>query len=195
MARRSLMSIVTSSVIPLRPPRDPRPLARLPAPRPEPRTLVIGPGITLYGVISNTERLVVEGAVEVASMSVVELRIAQGGMLKGRLDAENAEIHGVMDGVLMVKGSLVVRATGQIIGEARCRRLQVDDGGQLCGTISSIGDAEGPRRDRLPIRPGRLRPVLPDRRGIETSNPDAMDLPLVRPIEVRASTDSAPGIA
>jgi cytoskeletal protein CcmA (bactofilin family) len=35
----------------------------------------------------------------------------------------------------------VLRGTGQVIGEARCRRLQVEDGGQLSGKISMISEA------------------------------------------------------
>jgi cytoskeletal protein CcmA (bactofilin family) len=42
--------------------------------------------------------------------------------------------------MLTVKGSLVLRGTGQVIGEARCRRLQVEDGGQLSGKISMISE-------------------------------------------------------
>jgi cytoskeletal protein CcmA (bactofilin family) len=49
----------------------------------------------------------------------------------------------MMDGILTVKGSLVLRGSGQVIGEARCRRLQVEDGGQLSGKISMISEASG----------------------------------------------------
>jgi cytoskeletal protein CcmA (bactofilin family) len=56
------------------------------------------------------------------------------------VEVEDAEISGLMDGMLTVRGSLVLRGTGQVIGEARCRRLQVEDGGQLSGKISMIND-------------------------------------------------------
>ncbi len=52
-------------------------------------------------------------------------------MLKGQVEVEDAEISGMMDGVLTVKGTLVLRGSGQVLGEARCRRLQVEDGGRL----------------------------------------------------------------
>jgi cytoskeletal protein CcmA (bactofilin family) len=214
MPRRSFLSIVTSSVTPLGPPRDPRPLARLPrpiperptlvigpgisarAPIPERPTLLIGPGISVRGIVSNTERLVVEGTLEVALLSVIELRIAEGGKLKGRLDVEDAEISGVLDGTLTAKGSLVVRGTGHIIGEARCQRLQVDDGGQLSGTVSSIGEATVPRRDRFPTqRTGRPTPILAEKRGVETSITNGRDLPLPGPVNPRQPADPAQGAA
>ena len=104
------------------------------------RTLVVGRGISVQGTIQDAERLVVEGTVEASSLHATELNIPQGGVLKGQVEVEDADISGLMDGTLTVRGSLTVRATGQITGEARCRRLQVEDGGQLTGKISMITD-------------------------------------------------------
>lgn len=106
----------------------------------ERRTLVVGRGISVKGTIEDAERLVVEGMVEASSLNAQELQIAQGGVLKGQVEVEDAEISGLMDGILTVQGSLVLRGTGQVIGEARCRRLQVEDGGQLSGKISMISE-------------------------------------------------------
>ena len=116
---------------PLAPPRTPAQVA-------ERRTLVVGRGISVQGTIQDAERLVVEGTVEASSLAATELNIAQGGVLKGSVEVEDAEISGLMDGALTVRGSLIVRASGQITGEARCRRLQVEDGGQISGKFSMI---------------------------------------------------------
>jgi cytoskeletal protein CcmA (bactofilin family) len=111
----------------------------------ERRTLVVGRGISVKGTITDAERLVVEGTVEADSLLAAELQIAQGGVLKGQVEVEDAEISGLMDGMITVKGSLVLRGTGQVTGEARCRRLQVEDGGQLSGKISMLtGDSPAP---------------------------------------------------
>jgi cytoskeletal protein CcmA (bactofilin family) len=121
--------------------RTPLAPARMPPQAGERRTLVVGRGISVQGTITDAERLVVEGTVEASSLNAAELQIAQGGVLKGQVEVEDAEISGLMDGILTVKGSLVLRGSGQVIGEARCRRLQVEDGGQLSGKISMITDA------------------------------------------------------
>ncbi len=120
--------------------RTPMAPARLPQLGGDRRTLVVGRGISVQGTITDAERLVVEGTVEASSLLAAELQIAQGGVLKGQVEVEDAEISGLMDGTLTVKGSLVLRGTGQVTGEARCRRLQVEDGGQLSGKISMITD-------------------------------------------------------
>ena len=131
-------------------PRAPMAPARMPPQASERRTLVVGRGISVQGTIQDAERLVVEGTVEASSLNAAELLIAQGGVLKGQVEVEDAEISGLMDGILTVRGSLVLRGSGQVIGEARCRRLQVEDGGQLSGKISMITDpapAQAPAQD------------------------------------------------
>ena len=43
------------------------------------------------------------------------------------------------------RGNLVIRATGRVLGVARCRRLQVEDGGQLSGRMEMLTDNNPPR--------------------------------------------------
>jgi cytoskeletal protein CcmA (bactofilin family) len=141
MSRPPLQPTPLPGTQPPGPVRAPLAPARMPAQASDRRTLVVGRGISVQGSIQDAERLVVEGTVEASSLAAAELQIAQGGVLKGQVDVEDAEISGLMDGVLTVRGSLVLRASGQVIGEARCRRLQVEDGGQLSGKISMITDS------------------------------------------------------
>ena len=138
MSRPPLQPTPTNSSAPQGMARAPMAPPRLTPQSGERRTLVVGRGISVQGTIQDAERLVVEGTVEASSLNAHELQIAQGGVLKGQIEVEDAEISGVMDGILTVKGSLVLRGSGQVIGEARCRRLQVEDGGQLSGKISMI---------------------------------------------------------
>ncbi len=106
----------------------------------ERRTLVVGRGISVQGTVADAERLVVEGTVEASMIHATELSIAQGGVFKGEVEVEDAEIAGIIDGTLTVRGNLIVRATGKVLGTARCRRLQVEDGGQITGRIEMLTD-------------------------------------------------------
>jgi cytoskeletal protein CcmA (bactofilin family) len=130
-----------------------RPTARDPSDR---RTLVVGRGISVQGVVQDAERLVVEGTVEATMIHATELSIAPGGVFKGEVEVEDAEIAGTIDGTLTVRGSLIVRSTGRVLGTARCRRLQVEDGGQITGRMEMITDQ--PQSD-LPIRQN-VEPVI-----------------------------------
>ena len=111
----------------------------------ERRTMVIGRGISVHGTIQDAERLVVEGIVEAKMIQANELAIAQGGMFRGEVEVEEAEIAGTIDGTLTCRTALIVRSTGRVLGTARCRRLQVEDGGQNTGQIEMITE---PRTDR-----------------------------------------------
>jgi cytoskeletal protein CcmA (bactofilin family) len=109
----------------------------------ERRTLVVGRGITVQGTVQDAERLVVEGTVEASMIHATELAVSPGGMFKGGVEVETAEIAGTIDGTLTARGSLMVRATGRVLGTARCHRLQVEDGGQISGKMDML--TEGAR--------------------------------------------------
>jgi len=125
----------------LRPPSPPATFARAPGrDLADRRTLVVGRGISLQGTVQDAERLVVEGTVEASTIQASELSISHGGLFKGEIEVEEAEIAGTIDGTLIARASLVIRNTGRVLGTARCRRLQVEDGGQISGRVEMITD-------------------------------------------------------
>ena len=83
----------------------------------ERRTLVVGRGISVQGTIQDAERLVVEGTVESSLINASELQIAQGGVFKGEVEVEDAELAGTIDGTLTVRGSLTIRSTGRLTAQ------------------------------------------------------------------------------
>jgi cytoskeletal protein CcmA (bactofilin family) len=125
-----------------------RPQARDPSER---RTLVVGRGISVQGTVQDAERLVVEGTVEASMIHATELAISPGGIFKGEIEVEDAEIAGTIDGTLTARGSLIVRASGKVLGTARCRRLQVEDGGQITGRIEMLTDQARPEPAPRPV--------------------------------------------
>ena len=112
--------------------------ARQPAER---RTLVVGKGISVQGVVTDAERLVVEGTFESKILHAAELVVSPGGLFRGEVEVEDSEIGGTVEGTLTARGSQMVRSTGKVLGTARCRRLQVEDGGQITGQIEMITDS------------------------------------------------------
>ncbi|WP_174242006.1 bactofilin family protein [Teichococcus oryzae] len=108
------------------------------------RTMVVGKGISLQGTVTDAERLVVEGTIESQMMHATELFISQTGVFRGEVEVEDAEIIGTFDGTLTARGNLVIRATGRVLGVARSRRLQVEEGGQLSGRMEMLTEASAP---------------------------------------------------
>ncbi len=92
-------------------------------------------------MVQDAERLVVEGTVEATMIHATELSVSPGGVFKGEVEVADAEVAGTVDGTLTARGNLIVRATGVVLGTARCRRLQVEDGGQITGRIEMITEA------------------------------------------------------
>lgn len=123
------------------PPRAGAIQGRQPAER---RTLVVGRGITVHGTIQDAERLVVEGTVEATMIQAAELSVAQGGVFRGEAQVEDAEIAGIIDGTLTARGTLVIRGSGRVLGTARCRRLQVEEGGQISGQMEMLAEPPAP---------------------------------------------------
>ena len=121
--------------------------SRTPAKR---RTMVISRGISVHGTIQDAELLEVQGIVEAKMIHATELAIAQGGMFRGEVEVEDAEIAGTIDGILTARNSLV----GRVLGTARCRRLQVEDGGQITGQIEMITEAR-PAESAVVAEPAR----------------------------------------
>jgi cytoskeletal protein CcmA (bactofilin family) len=107
----------------------------------ERRTLIVGKGISVQGTVQDAERLVVEGTVEASMIHAAELSISPGGVFRGEVEVEDAEVSGTIDGTLTARGNLIVRSTGRVLGTARCRRLQVEDGGQITGRIEMLTEA------------------------------------------------------
>ncbi|WP_207538007.1 polymer-forming cytoskeletal protein [Sabulicella rubraurantiaca] len=110
----------------------PRPSAQ------ERRTLVVGRGIALQGTVADAERLVVEGTVESQMIQAAELQIAQTGVFRGEVQVEDAEIAGVFDGTVTARGNLIIRASGTVKGVARCKRLSVEEGGKIMGSMEML---------------------------------------------------------
>jgi len=108
---------------------------------PERRTLVVGRGISVQGTVQDAERLVVEGRVEATLINASELSVSPGGIFKGEIEVEDAEVAGTVDGTVVARGQLVVRTTGIVLGTARCRRLTVEDGGQITGRMEMITES------------------------------------------------------
>lgn len=102
------------------------------------RTLIIGQGIRIHGSLEDVETLIVEGVVETNTIKTKQIIIQKTGTLRGEVDSQDIEITGILEGNIIAQGNLVVTATGRLIGQAKCRRLKVEDGGQITGQIEMI---------------------------------------------------------
>jgi len=112
----------------------------------EMRKLIVGRDISLSGEIAACDVLVVEGTVEAKLRDGHVVEIADTGLFKGSVEIDEADIGGRFEGDITVRGTLKVRASGRITGNIRYGTLEVENGGQLSGTIQVLGvDAAAPK--------------------------------------------------
>jgi cytoskeletal protein CcmA (bactofilin family) len=105
----------------------------------EMRKLIVGRDISLSGEIASCDMLVVEGTVEAKLRDGRTIEISDGGLFKGSVEIDEADIGGRFEGDITVRGTLRVRAGGRINGSIRYGQLEVEQGGQLTGTIEVLG--------------------------------------------------------
>ncbi len=116
-------------------PAMPSPGAR---PEIEGKRLTVGRDISLSGEINSCDILTVEGRVDASLIGGRVIEVADGGFFKGNAEIDVAEIAGHYEGDLTVREKLIVRATGQIKGRVRYRKLEVDLGGTIIGEVDII---------------------------------------------------------
>ncbi len=107
--------------------------------KPGQRVLTVGNDILLKGEIATCDRLVIEGKVDATLNDVHTVEIAECGSFKGAAQIEDAEISGLFEGELIVRGRLVIYATGKVRGKISYGEIEIERGGELTGEIKMTG--------------------------------------------------------
>lgn len=102
----------------------------------EANTLTVSRGIALKGDITTCERLVVEGSIEASLEGAKYLEIGSTGRFSGTARVQDAVIGGRFDGDLTVDKTLRITATGRIEGTVTYGQLEVENGGEVHGSVS-----------------------------------------------------------
>lgn len=96
--------------------------------------VVIGKGARVHGKIDNCRKLDVCGILE-ADVVTDMLIVRQGGGIKGTVQTDNAEIHGVVEGTLVVHEHLDIQSTGDVAGEICYQTLAIQTGARMRGNL------------------------------------------------------------
>jgi cytoskeletal protein CcmA (bactofilin family) len=101
------------------------------------RVLIIREDTYLKGAIRNGGRIEVFGYVE-GEIAGDLLVVQPGGRCFGRVKVESAEVHGVLQGDVVVRQLISVRGTGEVIGNVKYGRLAMEMGGTLTAEMRNI---------------------------------------------------------
>ncbi|GAB4171550.1 MAG: hypothetical protein OHK0024_07780 [Thalassobaculales bacterium] len=117
-----------------------RPGADRAPPRPvsDSKRLLVGREIVLNGEITACDTLEVEGQIEANLSNSHTIIIAESGSFRGTAEIVEADINGLFQGSLTVRGRLYIRGAGKVSGTVRYGQLEIELGGELSGDIQIL---------------------------------------------------------
>lgn len=118
---------------------------------------IIGPGMRVVGDCETDGTLRIEGTVEGTVRAAKAVVIGKDGVIKGDVITQDAIIGGRVTGAVVVESRLELQATCLIEGEVRARRIKLDEGGRVNGTVQ-IGEVRPQQPPApIPVTPGAVR--------------------------------------
>ena len=146
---------------------------------------IIGPGMHVTGECTTDGTIRIEGTVQGAVRAGKAVVVAKEGAVDGDVITQDAVISGRVHGLLVAESRLEFQATCRIEGEIRARRMQLEEGAILNGTVQmgeTLGEASSDRRGQAPKADKRanrdaqeprpaLEGVLPERAAVKSGRP------------------------
>ena len=102
---------------------------------PETVISIIGPGMQVIGGCQTDGTIRIEGSVEGTVRAGKAVVVGKDGSVDGEVFTQDAVISGRVSGVLVAESRLELQATCRIEGEVRARRMQLEEGAILNGTV------------------------------------------------------------
>jgi cytoskeletal protein CcmA (bactofilin family) len=112
---------------------------------PESVISIIGPGMKVVGDCHTDGTVRVEGTVEGSVQAGKAVVIGKQGLVRGDVVTQDAVISGRVEGTLRAESRLELQATCHIEGEVHTKRMQLEEGAVLNGTVQ-MGDKLKPYR-------------------------------------------------
>lgn len=96
---------------------------------------IIGPGMRVVGDCETDGTLRIEGRVEGTVRAGKAVVVGKDGSVHGDLVTQDAIVGGRVNGTIVAESRLELQATCIVEGEIRARRLKLDEGGQINGSV------------------------------------------------------------
>ncbi|MCY2686565.1 bactofilin family protein [Salinimicrobium sp. TH3] len=108
----------------------------------------ISPGTKIKGNIEAKGGFRIDGCVEGTVKTPGKVVIGKDGCVNGELECENADIEGKFSGNLKIQGTLSLRSTAVIEGEAIVSKLAVEPGATFNATCTMRDGVKAIRNER-----------------------------------------------
>ncbi len=130
---------------------------------PEAVISIVGPGMKIVGDCQTDGTIRIEGAIDGSVRAGKAVVVGKDGFVDGDIHTQDAVISGRVQGTVIAESRLELQATCQIDGRVRARRLQLEEGAILNGTVE-MGDA--PPDAGVSAEPGPLEDSAPDESAV-----------------------------
>lgn len=112
---------------------------------------IIAPGTKIVGDCVTDGTLRIEGTIEGTVKAGKAVVVGKDGVVRGDITTQDAVIGGHVTGVVTAESRLELQATCVIDGEIRARRVKLDEGGKVNGSVH-MGEAAA-RTEHSQIKP------------------------------------------
>jgi cytoskeletal protein CcmA (bactofilin family) len=103
----------------------------------EPGVMVIGADTGLKGQVHNCRRIEINGAFE-GELNAGTVIVHRGGRCLGAVNADTAEVHGNLEGVIRVRRLIAIKSSGSVSGNVQYGSLSLDPGGELSAEVRNV---------------------------------------------------------
>lgn len=114
---------------------------------------IIGPGMRVTGDCQTEGTLRIEGTVEGTVRAGKAVVLGKDGVVDGDISTQDAVIGGRVNGSIAAESRLELQATCIIEGEVRARRIKLEEGGRVNGTVQIGETSPSPSRGGIGTRP------------------------------------------
>lgn len=122
---------------------------------PETVISIIGPGMKVVGDCDTDGTVRIEGRVEGNVRAGKAVVVGKEGSVEGTVVTQDAVISGRIKGTLTAESRLELQSTSRIEGEVFARRMQLEEGAVLNGSVHMGERKEGGPGERALPAPGR----------------------------------------
>jgi cytoskeletal protein CcmA (bactofilin family) len=107
---------------------------------------IIGPGMRVIGDCETEGSIRIEGEVRGAVRAGKAVVIGRDGLVQGDVHTQDAVVSGTILGSVIAVSRLELQATSRIDGDIQARRLQLEEGAVLNGSVQMKDVAESAPR-------------------------------------------------
>ena len=95
---------------------------------------ILGPELTIDGDVKVTGSLLIYGTVNGNIKSEASIRTAKGSIVKCDITGNNAEIHGLVEGDLIINGKILLGNESTVNGNLKSGTLVIQEGAKFAGS-------------------------------------------------------------